>query len=182
MHRRGGSRIHPGIVSSGWGLSTLWLLWDISRGWIRYYGCSRRHRRRCFGTLNWIGVCGSPVSARGISGRRTGLNPGPISMSSSLPNHYGRLANGNWGRPTVGQGRNGRIRCWRELSGPKLVVKKKKKKKNGGALFMVFMFAKKLKGPPPPPPPFLLEFFAPEKKNSLQEANFRYYNENFVLH
>ena len=96
MHRRGGSRSHPGIVLSGWGLKTLWLLWDISRG----YGCSRRHRRRCFDTLNWRDVCGNPGSARSISGGRTGLNPGPISMSSSLPNHCWRLANGNWARPT----------------------------------------------------------------------------------
>ena len=87
MHRRGGSRSQTGIVSSGWGLSTLWLLWDISRG----YGCSRRHRRRCFGTLNWRDVCGSPKSARGIFGRRTGQNPGPVSMPSSRPNHSGRL-------------------------------------------------------------------------------------------
>ena len=29
------------------------------------------------------------------------LNPGPISMSSPLSNHRGRLANGNWARPTV---------------------------------------------------------------------------------
>ena len=140
MHRRGGSRSHPSIVSSGLGLNALWLLWDISRGWIRYYGCSRRHRKRCFGSLNWRDVCGSPGSACGISGRGTGLNPRPISMSSSRPNHCGRLANGNWARPTVegpkwaaarvgfGIGESYRVRSFRGWL-----------KENGGALFMVLV-------------------------------------------
>ena len=92
MHRRGGARYHPGIVSSGWGLSTLRLLWDISRGWTLHHGCSRRQSRRCLGTLSWRVVCCSPGSARAISGRGTGLNPRPESMPSTRANHGGRLA------------------------------------------------------------------------------------------
>ena len=36
-------------------------------------------------------VCGSPGSARAISGRGTGLNPGPKSMPTACTNHGWRL-------------------------------------------------------------------------------------------
>ena len=36
-------------------------------------------------------VCGSPGSARAISSRGTGLNPGPKSMPSAGANHGGKL-------------------------------------------------------------------------------------------
>ena len=36
-------------------------------------------------------VCGSPRSARAISGRGTGLNPGPESMPSAGANHGGKI-------------------------------------------------------------------------------------------
>ena len=56
-------------------------------------------------------VYDSPGSARDISGRRTGLNPRPISMSFARVNHGGRLATGNWAKPTdedIDIGQNGR--------------------------------------------------------------------------
>ena len=136
MHRRGrggggggggGVRSHSGIVSSGWGLNTLRLLWDIIRGWNMHHGCSRRQSMRCLGTLSWRVVCGSPGSARDISGRKTVLNPGLISMSSARANHGGRLATGNWAK-SIAEGpkwacsrgcfsvRQGRLRC-RMVSG-----------------------------------------------------------------
>ena len=115
MHRRGEARSHPGIISSGWGLSTVRLLWDISRGWTLHHGCSRRQSRRCLGTLSWRVVCGSLGSARAISGRGTGLNPRPESMPSEGENHGGRLRRGRQkrgvrnhrsGEPLTGRQRN----------------------------------------------------------------------------
>ena len=44
-------------------------------------------------------VCGSPGSARAISGRGTDLNLGPISMSSARANHGGRHSIGKWAKP-----------------------------------------------------------------------------------
>ena len=125
MHRRGGgggARSHPSIVSSGWWLSTLRLLWDISRDWTLHHGCGRRQSRRCLGTLSQRVVCGSVGSARDISGRRTGLNPRPITMSSARTNHGGRLGRGRrkrdvrnhrnhrGGEPPTGRQRNHRNR------------------------------------------------------------------------
>ena len=103
----GGTRSHPGIVSSGWGLNTLRLLWDISRGWTLHHGCSRRQSSRCLGTLSWRVVCGSPGSARAISGRGTGQNPGPESMPSAGVNHGGRLACAARARSVCGRGGSG---------------------------------------------------------------------------
>ena len=87
-----GARSHSGIVSSGWELSTLRLLWDINRGWNLHQGYRRRQIKRCHGTLSWRVACGSLGSARAISGRGTGLNPGPESMPSKGANHGERLA------------------------------------------------------------------------------------------
>ena len=67
MHRRGGPRSHPGMVSHGWGLSTL------SGG----------------------AVYGSPVSACTISSRGTGLIPGPGSIPSVGASHGWRIAEGS---------------------------------------------------------------------------------------
>ena len=128
MHRRGGARSHPSIVSSGWGLSTLRLLWDISRGWTLHHSCSRRQSRRCLGTLIWRVVCGSPESARAIFGKDTGLNLGPESMPSAGANHDGKLR-----RAAIACGRSvqqGRIRraagaanvCGRSISSARMVV------------------------------------------------------------
>ena len=87
----GGGWSHPGIVSSGWGLNTMRLLWNISKGWTLHHSCSRRQIRRCLGTLSWRVVFSSLGSARAIFGRGTGLNPGPESMSTAGPNHGGKL-------------------------------------------------------------------------------------------
>ena len=49
-------------------------------------------------------VYGSPGSARAISGRGTGQNPGPESMPSAGANHGGRLSTGTgpkWGGAVV---------------------------------------------------------------------------------
>ena len=89
--KRGGARSHPGIVYSGWGLSTLRLLWDISRGWTLHQGCSRRQIRRCLNTLSCRVAYGSPGNTRAISGRGTGLNPWLESMSTVCVNHGWRL-------------------------------------------------------------------------------------------
>ena len=91
VHKRGGARSHPSMVSSGWGLSTLRLLWNISRGWTLHHSCSRRQSRRCLGTLSRRVAYGSLKSARAISGRGTGLTPGPESMPSGGANHGEKL-------------------------------------------------------------------------------------------
>ena len=63
-------------------------------------------------------VCGSLGSARAIFGSGTGLNPGPESMPSALPNHGGRLACAAGARSACGKGgsgvRQGRLRCRNE--------------------------------------------------------------------
>ena len=85
-HERG-ARSHPGMVSPGWGLSTLRLLKNISIGWTLHHCCSRRQSKRCLGTLSRRVAYGSPGSARAISGRGTGLTPGPKSIPSAGANH-----------------------------------------------------------------------------------------------
>ena len=93
-----GARSHLGMVSSGRGLSTLRLLWNISKGWTLHHGCSRRQIKRCLGTLSWGAVCGSPGSVCAIAGRGTGLTPGPELMPSTGANHGWRTAEGlKWG-------------------------------------------------------------------------------------
>ena len=67
MHRRGGPRSHLGMVSPGWGLSTL-------SGGV---------------------VCGSPESACAISGKGTGLIPRPESIPSAGVSHGWRTAEGS---------------------------------------------------------------------------------------
>ena len=52
-------------------------------------------------------VCGSLGSARAISGRGTGLNPGPESMPSAHANHGGRLACVARERSACGRGGSG---------------------------------------------------------------------------
>ena len=64
---------------------------------------------RCLSTLSRRVVCGSPGSARAISGRGTGLNPRPESMPSAAANHGGKLR-----RAAVACGRSlrqERLRC-----------------------------------------------------------------------
>ena len=60
-------------------------------------------------------VCGSPRSARAISGRGTVLNPGPESMPSAGANHGGKLrraAGVSQVRGRSGSGeRQGQLRC-----------------------------------------------------------------------
>ena len=102
-----GAKSHPGMVSSGWGLSTLRLLWDIIRGWTLHHGCSRWQSRRCLGTLSRRVAYGSPGSARAISGRGTGLIPVPESLPSTCANHGCRLATGTRQTRQL-RGRNGR--------------------------------------------------------------------------
>ena len=91
MHRREGPRSHPGMVSHGWGINTLRLVWDTRRGWTLHQGCSRGHSRRCLCTLSWGAVYGSPRSACFISGKGTGLTLGPESILSAGANHGWRL-------------------------------------------------------------------------------------------
>ena len=113
MHRRGGPRSHPGMVSPGWGLSTLRLVWDTCKAWTLHQGCSRGRSRRCLGTLSWGAVGGSPESACAISGRGPGLTPGPGSMPSAGANHGGRLSTGTgpkWGG-AAGAAVSVRLRC-----------------------------------------------------------------------
>ena len=105
MHRRGGARSHSGMVSSGWGLNTLRLLWNISRGWTLHHSCSRRQSRRCLGTLSRRVAYGSPGSACAIFGRGTGMIPGPESLPSTCANHGCRLATGT-GQTQQVRGRN----------------------------------------------------------------------------
>ena len=90
----GGARSHPGMVSPGWGLSTLRLLWNNSRGWTLHHSCSRRRIRRCLGTLSRRVACSSPGSARAIYGKGTSLTLGPGSMPSTGLNHGWRTAEG----------------------------------------------------------------------------------------
>ena len=100
MHRRGGLRSHSGMVSSGWEVSTVRLLWNIRRGWTLHHSVSRRQSRRFHGTLIRRVACGSLGSARAISGRGTDLTPGPESLPSAGANHGGRLSTGvglKWG-------------------------------------------------------------------------------------
>ena len=85
-HERG-ARFHPGMVLPKWGVSTLRLLKNISRGWNLHHIYSRRQSRRCLGTLSQRVACGSPGNALAISGRGTGLTPGPESMPSAGANH-----------------------------------------------------------------------------------------------
>ena len=117
-------------------------------------------------------VCGSPGSARGISGRRISLNPGPISMSSTRVNHGRKLATGNWAKQIIegpkwacGRGgfvvRQGKLRLCMVLSVPKCVGGYE----NGGALFIGA--CNQLK--------------RPLKAKEPKGATFRYYRENLVL-
>ena len=66
-------------------------------------------------------VCCSPGSACDITGRRTGLNPGLVSMPSAGANHGGRLACVVGARSACGRGevgvRQGRLRCRNECKG-----------------------------------------------------------------
>ena len=143
MHKRGGARSHPGIVSSGWGLSTLRLLWDISRGWTLHHGCSRRQRRRRLSTLSWEAVYGSLGSACCISRRRTDLDPGPKSISSACANHGWRLGCAatacGWDGSDVRQGRLSGV--WRgEVQGVRLGhLCSRVAKREWGGLFMVHL-------------------------------------------
>ena len=108
MHRRGGARSHPGMVSPGWGLSTLRLLWNSSRGWTLHHSCIKRQSRRCLGTLSQRVASGIPGCARAISSRGTGLTPGPGSMPSTGTNHGWIIAEGpKWGG-RVARKRHGR--------------------------------------------------------------------------
>ena len=78
MHRRGGgARSYPSVISPGWGLSTLRLLWNSSRDWTLHHSCIRSQCRRCLGILSWRVASGSPGCASAISGRGTGLTLGP---------------------------------------------------------------------------------------------------------
>ena len=100
------------MVTLGWGLSTLRLIWDTSRGWALHQGCSRGHSRRCLRTLSWGAVCGSPGTACAISNRGTGLTPGLESMPS-MANHGWRTAEGpKWGGRAAGD-----CRCRQGSSG-----------------------------------------------------------------
>ena len=91
MHRRGGSRSHLGVVSPRWGLNTLRLLWNSSRGWTLHHSCIRSQCRRCLYILSRRVASGSPGCAIAISGRGTGLTLGPGSMPSTGANHGGKL-------------------------------------------------------------------------------------------
>ena len=98
MHKRGGGGGGGGGAEVSPGYCIVWMgaqhpeaPLDNSRGWTLHHGCSRRQSRRRLSTLSWRVVCGSLGSARCISGRRTSLNPGPVSMPSSHLNHCGGL-------------------------------------------------------------------------------------------
>ena len=108
MHRRGRARSHPGVVSPGWGLSTLRLLWNSSRGWTLDHSCIMSQCRRYLDILSRRVASGSPGCACAISGRGTSLTPGSDSMPSSGANHGCRLATGTGQIPQV-RGRNGRV-------------------------------------------------------------------------
>ena len=53
-------------------------------------------------------ACGSPGCARAISGKGTGLSPGPESLPSVGANHGGRLATETRQTRQL-RGRNGRV-------------------------------------------------------------------------
>ena len=82
MHKRGGPRSHPGMVSPGWELITLRLLWNSSRDGTLHQGCGRVQCRRCLRILSQRVASGSPGCACAFSGRGTGLTPGPGSMAT----------------------------------------------------------------------------------------------------
>ena len=77
MHKREGLRSHPGVISPGWGLSTLSLLWNSS---------IRSQCRRHLGILSWRVASGSPGYACAISSRGTSLTPRPGSMATAGAN------------------------------------------------------------------------------------------------
>ena len=70
----------PGVVSLGWGLSTLRLLWNSRRGWTLHHSCIRSQCRRCLGILIRRVASGNPGCANAISGKGAGLTPGLGSM------------------------------------------------------------------------------------------------------
>ena len=79
------------------------------------------------------------VPMASLAGERV-PNLGPISLFSSRPNHCGRLANGNWARPTV---EGPKWECGRDGFGVRESYRVRSLcgwlKENRGALFMVLV-------------------------------------------